>query len=413
MATQLLVNVIRVPAVGDLAPGGSVTLPHGLKSGDAGVVPTQFLPDRAVNIVVSAATDTDVTFTNNDANPASANFRVEYDHSIHAVGVTSMPWQGVVGGGGGAPAGPAGGVLGYPGSTYPDPNGLAPNLAGVIPIAVDGAGTPVEMKLDASGLGSNFYLYAGDGTTNDGGGAALLGGNALPGFIGGAGRLFGGNGGSVGGEIQILAGYATDLGSTGGSVSITAGQGDLLGGQTNIVAGAGTTGTGGNALLFGGDGQLQNGSVFIQPGTDPIATPGVVEINTVGPVGTTTIGVNTFVPGGRGTLRIFSGLEVPPEPAFTVNADPYTLFWNGSVAVAVASTLGLPAVFTLAPAVNEGQILLVINLSGFDLTINSSGVVKVGGGGTRTLQMGGSIMFYADPGLWWREITFNAATTFP
>lgn len=99
MATQRLVSILRVPVVGVLAPGESVTIPHGLRSNGAGVIPTQFLPDRSVNIVVAAATDSSVTFTNADANPIFANFRVEFDHSIHAVGVASMPWQGVAGGG--------------------------------------------------------------------------------------------------------------------------------------------------------------------------------------------------------------------------------------------------------------------------------------------------------------------------
>lgn len=95
MADQLLVNIIRVPAAGNLAPGAIVTLPHGLKYAGNGVVPNQYLPWSATNIIVNFATDTDVTFQNTDPSPAFAFFRVEYDHSIHAVGTGPLYWRGV------------------------------------------------------------------------------------------------------------------------------------------------------------------------------------------------------------------------------------------------------------------------------------------------------------------------------
>ena len=97
MATQLLVNVF---SVGPLAGGASVTLPHGLKSGGVGIVPTQVLPNYAVNIVVSSVNATTATFTNADAGTLSAVFRCEYDHSIHAVGADPLYWQGAQTGGG-------------------------------------------------------------------------------------------------------------------------------------------------------------------------------------------------------------------------------------------------------------------------------------------------------------------------
>jgi hypothetical protein len=97
MATQLLVNVL---AVGPLAGGASVTLPHGLKAAGVGIVPTQVLPNYAVNIVVSAVNTTTVTFTNADAGTLSAVFRCEYDHSIHAVDADPLYWQGAQTGGG-------------------------------------------------------------------------------------------------------------------------------------------------------------------------------------------------------------------------------------------------------------------------------------------------------------------------
>jgi hypothetical protein len=87
----LLVNVLNVT---NLASGASITLPHGLNYGGSGVIPTQVLCDRASPIAVTASTTSTVTFTNGGTAAASANFRAEYDHSIHAVGATPLNWQG-------------------------------------------------------------------------------------------------------------------------------------------------------------------------------------------------------------------------------------------------------------------------------------------------------------------------------
>jgi hypothetical protein len=96
----LLVNVLSVT---NLASGASITLPHGLNYGGSGVIPTQVICDRASAIGVTGATTTSVTLTNGGSAAASANFRCEYDHSIHAVGATPLNWQGlVISGGGGA-----------------------------------------------------------------------------------------------------------------------------------------------------------------------------------------------------------------------------------------------------------------------------------------------------------------------
>lgn len=96
----LLVNVLPVT---NLASGASITLAHGLNYNNQGVVPTQVLCDRASPIAVTASTTSAVTFTNGGAAAASANFRAEYDHSIHAVGAAPLNWKGlVIAGGGGA-----------------------------------------------------------------------------------------------------------------------------------------------------------------------------------------------------------------------------------------------------------------------------------------------------------------------
>ena len=93
MATQLLVNVLPVTA---LAPLGNIVIPHGLKVAGVGVVPTQVICDRASPLVVVGADATNILVTNPAASAETANFRAEFDHSIHATGATPIRWQGVV-----------------------------------------------------------------------------------------------------------------------------------------------------------------------------------------------------------------------------------------------------------------------------------------------------------------------------
>lgn len=98
METQLLVNVL---AVGPIAPLGELVIPHGLKVAGVGVVPTQVFPDRATSLIVSNADETNIFLINPSGVALSANFRCEYDHSIHAVGATLLKWQGNDGASGG------------------------------------------------------------------------------------------------------------------------------------------------------------------------------------------------------------------------------------------------------------------------------------------------------------------------
>jgi hypothetical protein len=94
VSDQLLVNVLNV---GPVAPGATVSVPHGLKAAGVGIPPTQVICDRASPLGVIGFNTTTITVENFDVtNPASASFRAEFDHSIHAVGAPTVAWQGYV-----------------------------------------------------------------------------------------------------------------------------------------------------------------------------------------------------------------------------------------------------------------------------------------------------------------------------
>jgi hypothetical protein len=153
MSTQLLVNVL---AVGPIAPLGSIVIPHGLKVNGQGVVPRQAYPDRASPLIVSNMDATNIYVINPAATAETANFRVEFDHSIHAVGATPIKWQGVQ-----AATGPAFAATygAFSDSTdQPLTAGVASTvkfdtveLAGGVTVANDGLGRPTRLTVPVNG----------------------------------------------------------------------------------------------------------------------------------------------------------------------------------------------------------------------------------------------------------------------
>lgn len=186
------------------------------------------------------------------------------------------------------PTGPAGGVLGYPGSTYPNPSGLAATIASpfnaTIPIKKgDYLGTPVGMriKLDSFDLGyasarffniegaDAYYAFSALG----GGDITVQGGtgNTHPFVSNGAGGeaiLRGGDGVGFGngGVARVLGGFAGISAAAGGDAYVQGGggAGGRNGGDVYILGGTNqfANATGGDVIIRGGDGTT-DGTVYI------------------------------------------------------------------------------------------------------------------------------------------------------
>jgi hypothetical protein len=122
MSDQLLINVLRVPEEGTLAPGDFAVITHGLRSLNQPVVPKLVQPDRASPIIVTAADEFTVTFQNNGTDPEFAYFRFErgLSYEVDAETLVESYWQGAAsgGGGGGVPYSALGEVI-APGGPYP------------------------------------------------------------------------------------------------------------------------------------------------------------------------------------------------------------------------------------------------------------------------------------------------------
>lgn len=100
MNTQVLVNVVDIT---NLAAGASITLPHGLRVKNQGVVPTLAFPDRGTNVKVTAVDVTNITFQNAGSSTETVRFRVERGFSME-VDNSILPTM-LYEGGSGAPTG--------------------------------------------------------------------------------------------------------------------------------------------------------------------------------------------------------------------------------------------------------------------------------------------------------------------
>ena len=189
--------------------------------------------------------------------------------------------SGVAEAGGGGASGTAGGVLGYPGSTYPNPTGLAaPDVGGVIRVAPYTGQTGLALRAnDGSGAdGTSFYFTAGSGVSGvyNGGAVEVAAGTSVGG-AGGTATIYGGNG-SNGGGVSIYSGSGST--GSGGTVNIYAGSSTATPGS-DVAISAGSTslagGTGGAITVVGGTANAvgsTGGAVTVKGGTGPSSNSG-------------------------------------------------------------------------------------------------------------------------------------------
>lgn len=349
------------------------------------------------------------------------------------------------------PSGPAGGVLGYTGSTYPNPNGLAAIFS-----LLDPPGETYIRVLNGSGM---TYFRMDDNTntvTNVDRSIGILAGTATGGFFGvdirgGDIRVRGGTGSSAvsgggGGSVYLLGGDGGTGNWSGGSAYVQGGQGSSSngpGGTAEVTGGTGLgTGNGGLVRLkggfagpsatAGGDAYVEGGSggggrnggdVYILGGTNQLtnATGGDVTIR--GGDGTTdgTVFVGDSVTAAvkLATTSIKTHVNGPtvltPKATQTITAatadfDPTTTYLPFDVTGGNYTLTSTPTILT-AGAV-AGQTVILYNLSAANhININRGATYALSlSNATAKIDPGGSMMLVFD-GTYWVEIAHTVATS--
>ena len=297
----------------------------------------------------------------------------------------------------GAPSGPAGGVLGYPGSTYPNPNGLAALVGAspsdyLIPIARTGTSYVISIRPDAVPGGGAFVA---------GQGIELVGGDT-------------GSSGGLGGSVAVRGGAAAS--AKGGAATFMGGMGSgaypyYPGGDALLAGGTGApdvTGKGGDTFVLGGKGSFYGviangfgGDVHVAGGVGyNFASGGKVNIGdqSYGGVNSTTE-INIGVGGGPSKLTMqgqqFDLTSTPPTTG-------QALIWDGSKWHPAS-----PVVSAASPRI--GNIALVDAVNGNDSTgsINGSPYLTVEAGLAAITAAGTPATLWIMPGTY----TLASATT--
>jgi hypothetical protein len=300
-----------------------------------------------------------------------------------------------------SPSGPAGGVLGYTSSTYPNPNGLAASL-----FTVPGEGY-IRLRYGADTLGNlvtTFFLMDSTGTTSTnvdrsvglragtatggqfgvniaGGNLTLQGGTgsgAVSGGSGGAAYLLGGDGGIgtwAGGSAIVQGGYGCTNGGPGGTA-------ELIGGF-----GASSSTGGGNAYVRGGSatGGVNGGDVFVIGGSNQFSNATGGDVTVRGGAGTTN---GSVIIGDQNTAAIAIGASSSP-PSLSWQGQPIditsvlpatddTLTYDGTSWVPQAQQ-DFPAIFisltdnTASTAIPSGTALIAT----YDTVEDNNGITLV------------------------------------
>lgn len=256
------------------------------------------------------------------------------------------------------PSGPAGGVLGYPSSTYPNPNGLS--AITYVP-AINEAYIPVRYGQDPLGNYLVTYFQQDDTVTvqfNRDRSIGMRAGKALTG-------QFGTN--VVGGDVIIKGGVgATNFSGGGGGTAYflggDGGNGDWAGGDAVVQGGLGalTNGAGGKAEVIGGSGQgtgdggvarlkggyagpsaTAGGNTYVEGGGGPAGRNGG-DVFILGGANTSTnaTGGDVTIRGGDGTTdgTVYIGDATTAAIEIGDSTTPPSLSWQGQP-IDITSTL--------------------------------------------------------------------------
>jgi len=374
-----------------VAPAWGATLDRGANAGPGVfIMPPQATPD----FEVQGSPDGASWFSNGqpEGAPQRANTAWGAFRYLRARAETAISLD-VVGfgkaGGGGAPTGPAGGVLG---GTYPNPDTLVANeaLGGddfALPIdvtnATAGIGAVQVGPFDpaaASTAGRIVYFKAEDGGLSDGVGNGGDGGTT--GVTGGRG----GNG--VGATSPGNGGMLSLRGGPAGG----GGVGNADGGDVEINGGA-RVGSGARGDVRIGDNDLTTGNVLIGP--------------IGGTANVTAFGAYFQIASAR--YRRDGVVQLVPAAGTTLEPRPYGR---------LANTSGGAVTITSTPSIDEAGIsdgtrvmLANVGAAADDIVLQDEATLPGSrltlGAATRTLAQGGVIEFVYDTVLGWLETNFR------
>jgi hypothetical protein len=168
-----------------------------------------------------------------------------------------------------APSGPAGGVLGYPGSTYPNPNGLASPTGNRIPIKPRTGGGSLTVNPDSAAEATDMVYRGGNAAVGRGGHLTAQAGDTTdPASDGGSYFVDAGTGGTGNGRIDLGVTNADSvrIGRTGKTVSVFGRNQSIP--EATVVAAADVV-TPGRSLVW----MTSAGAVSLN-GTTPVADLG-------------------------------------------------------------------------------------------------------------------------------------------
>lgn len=288
------------------------------------------------------------------------------------------------------PSGPAGGILGYTGSTYPNPNGLASlpsttpgeeiipillspqpliriqpdNVPPGAPLFTPGQGIEIAAGFTpGNGTGGVLNLRAGGSNSNAGGAVTIVGGvggGFFPYFRGGDASLFGGPGAFGASTLSSKGGDTTVSGGEGGRNIFAATIG--YGGDLSLSGGSGSTQANGGKIYIGG--RLYNGiNTTSQINIGDAAQPPSLALQ--GQV----VDITTVLPASGDLLGYNGSAWVPTSP--TATPAVFISLTDNTAATAIPSGTALMATYD---TVEDSNGITLVNNS--EITVPYDGVYE-------------------------------------